>query len=132
VNPLRVRRAVAALLAGAGLASLLGGAAVQEIPWADSLRMARRFWAAGPRGRLLNAPGFARDAGFASTALRLAAEWPIETDAVLAVGPAVPPELRERLRREAAYLLAPRRVLLEPGEGAEVSLRRAPTGGSGR
>lgn len=123
--PLRVRRLLAVLLAGAGLAALLADAATQEIAWRDSARMAGRFWRAGPRGRLLNSPAFAREAAFANEALRAAAAWPLDADAVLAVGPLVPPETRERLRRQAAYLLAPRRVLLARGTGADVALRRA-------
>jgi len=125
VIPIRARRLIAVLLVGAGLAALIADAATQEISWADSVAMARRFWRAGPRGRLLNAPGFARDAAFANDALRAAAAWPADADAVLTVGPLVPPETRERLRRQAAYLLAPRRVLLARGEGSEVALRRA-------
>jgi hypothetical protein len=95
---------------------------------ADSFVMAGRFWRAGPRGRLLNAPGLARDALFAADALRAAAAWPADVDAVLAIGPLVPPDVRERLRRRAAYVLAPRRVFLEPGGGAEVTLGRSPSG----
>lgn len=123
--PLRARRLLAALLAGAGVAALLLGASRRDLPAADSLALAGRFWRAGPRGRLLNAPGIARDAAFAADALRAAAAWPADADAVLAVGPLVPPDVRERLRRKAAYLLAPRRVFVRPGEGSEVLLSRA-------
>lgn len=126
--PIRPRRLLAALLAGAGFVALLANAAAQEIPLADSLAMAGRFWSAGPRGRLLNAPGIARDAPFAADALRAAAAWPLHADAVLSVGPLVPPDVRERLRRRAAYLLAPRRVHLRPGTGAEVLLLRKEPG----
>jgi len=125
VIPIRARRLLAVLLVGAGLAALIADAATQEIPWADSVAMATRFWRAGPRGRLLNAPGFARDAAFANDALRASIAWPADADAVLTVGPLVPAETRERLRRQAAYILAPRRVLLARGEGSEVALRRA-------
>ena len=90
--------------------------------------MAARFWRAGPRGRLLNAPGIARDAAFAADALRAAATWPLQADAVLSVGPLVAPEARERLRRKAAYLLAPRHVSIGPGIGTEVTLVRGPAG----
>jgi hypothetical protein len=128
VIPLRPRRLLAALLAGAGLAALLANAATQEIPLADSVTMAGRFWNAGPRGRLLNSPGIARDAAFAADALRAAATWPLHEDAVLSVGPLVPPDVRERLRRRAAYLLAPRRVHLRAGTGAEVLLLRKKRG----
>ena len=123
--PLRARRLLTALLAGAGVAALLLGASRRDLPAADSLALAGRFWRAGPRGRLLNAPGIARDAAFAADALRAAAAWPADADAVLAVGPLVPPDVRERLRRKAAYLLAPRRVFVRPGEGSEVLLSRA-------
>lgn len=127
--PLRARRFLAAVLAGTGLAALLAGAATQDFPLAESLAIAGRFWRAGPRGRLLNSPAFARDAAFAFDALQGAATWPVEEDAVLTVGPLVPHEIGERLRRKAAYLLAPRRVRVEPGTGAELSLARAPAGG---
>ena len=126
--PLRARRLLVAVLAGAGLLALLADAVTQDLSFADSLAMAGRFWRAGPRGRLLNAPGFARDALFAADALRAAAAWPVDVDAVLAVGPLVPVDVRERLRRKAAYVLAPRRVLLEPGSGNEVTLVRRPAG----
>ena len=129
---IRARRLLAALLAGAGLLALLADAATPDLAWADSLAMARRFWGAGPRGRLLNAPGIARDAPFAADALRAASAWPLEADAVLSVGPLVPPDVRERLRRRAAYVLAPRRVHLAPGQGAEVALDREPAGGPAR
>jgi hypothetical protein len=132
VIPRSARRLLAALLAGAGLLALLADAATQDLPAADSLAMAGRFWRAGPRGRLLNAPGLARDALFAADAVRAAAAWPADADAVLAIGPLVPPEVRERLRRRAAYVLAPRRVLLEPGSGSEVTLVRAPAGAGQR
>jgi hypothetical protein len=128
VIPIHARRLLAALLAGAGLAALLADAATQEIPLGDSVAMAGRFWNAGPRGRLLNSPGLARDAPFAADALRAAAAWPLRADAVLSVGPLVPPEVRERLRRRAAYLLAPRRVHLAPGTGSEVRLLRKEPG----
>ncbi|HMM35056.1 MAG TPA: hypothetical protein PKA62_10030 [Thermoanaerobaculia bacterium] len=94
--------------------------------------MAKRFWGAGPRGRLLNAPGIARDAGFSATALRAAEAWPARVDVRLSVGPLVPADVRERLRRKAAYLLAPRRVVLVEGDGAEVSLTPAPAGSAAR
>lgn len=122
--PPRARRLLAVLLVAAGFVALVVGAATQEIPLSDSVGMAGRFWRAGPRGRLLNSPGFARDAPFASDALRAAATWPVDSEAVLSVGPLVPPDVRERLRRRAAYLLAPRRVHLEAGNGAEVRLLR--------
>ena len=123
--PLRARRLLAALLAGAGVLALFRGASKRDIPAADSIAMAGRFWRAGPRGRLLNAPGIARDAAFAADALRASAAWPVEADAVLSVGPLVPDEARERLRRKAAYVLAPRRVFLRVGEGSRVVLSRA-------
>lgn len=122
--PLRARRLFASLLSAAGLSALLLGAASPDLPLADSIDMARRFWRAGPRGRLLNAPGIARDAAFAADALRAAAAWPAGEDVVLSAGPDVPPELRERLRRKAAYLLAPRRVRVEPGSGPGLCLTR--------
>lgn len=130
--PRSARRILAALLAGAGLLALLADAVTQDLPAADSLAMVGRFWRAGPRGRLLNAPGLARDALFAADAVRAAAAWPADADAVLAIGPLVPPDVRERLRRRAAYVLAPRRVLLEPGSGSEVTLVRAPAGAGQR
>jgi len=129
LSPSRARRLAAALLAGAGLCALLAGAARQGPPLPDSFAMAGRYWRAGPRGRLLNAPGFARDAEFAAAAQRAAAVWPPEADALLSVGPLVPPQVRERLRRKAAYVLAPRRVRLVAGAAAEIRLLRAPDGG---
>ena len=130
--PLRARRLLAAVLAGAGLLALLAGALTQDLPFVDSLAMSGRFWRAGPRGRLLNAPGLARDALFAADALRAATAWPLEADAVLAVGPLVPADVRERLRRKAAYVLAPRRVVLVSGFGSEVTLARRPAGAEPR
>ena len=101
--PLRARRLLAAALAGAGLLALLADALTQDLPFGDSLAMSGRFWRAGPRGRLLNAPGIARDARFAADALRAAAAWPLEADAVLAIRPSTtrraradPPQRRLR------------------------------------
>jgi hypothetical protein len=125
VIPLRARRLVAALLAGTGAVALAVGALRQDLPLSDSLVMAGRFWRAGPRGRLLNAPGIARDAPFAAEALRAAATWPLDEDVIFSAGRDIPPEQRERLRRKAAYLLAPRRVRLEQGDGSELRLRPA-------
>lgn len=130
--PLRARRILAALLAGAGLAALLAGAAAQDLPFGDSVRMAGRFWRAGPRGRLLNAPGFARDAAFVADALSGATAWPPGDDVLLFVGPALQPRERERLRRKAAYVLAPRRVRVVAGTGGEARLSRAGTGDGSR
>ena len=127
--PPRTRRLAATLLAGAGFCALLVGAARQEPSLSDSVAMAERYWRAGPRGRLLNAPGLARDAEFAAAVQRAAAPWPPEADALLSVGPLVPPLVRERLRRTAAYVLAPRRVRLVAGAADEVRLSRAPGGG---
>ncbi|MHB8800208.1 MAG: hypothetical protein ACYDBY_17305 [Thermoanaerobaculia bacterium] len=90
--------------------------------------MAKRFWGAGPRGRLLNAPGLGRDPAFSAKALRAAEAWPASVDARLSVGPLVPADVRERLRRKAAYLLAPRRVVVVAGDGAEISLAPVPAG----
>lgn len=123
--PLQARRLLTAMLAGMGLLALLAGAVTQDLPLSASLDMAGRFWRAGPRGRLLNSPGLARDAVFAADAIRAAAAWPLDADAVLSVGPLVPPNVRERLRRSVSYVLAPRRVLLAPGRGAEVTLERS-------
>ena len=130
--PLRARRLLAALLAGAGLVALLAASLRHDLSVADSLLMAGRFWRAGPRGRLLNAPGLARNAGFVAEAVRVASTLSPEEDALLSVGPLVPAGVREQLRRKAAYVMAPHRVVLETGFGAEVTLRRAPPGASAR
>ncbi|HPA51294.1 MAG TPA: hypothetical protein PLP50_06800 [Thermoanaerobaculia bacterium] len=132
VHALRARRAVAALLVGTGLLTLSAGAVRHDLSWPDSLRMARRFWRAGPRGRLLNAPGIARDAGFAAEVIRADAIWPRDEDVVLTVGRELAPERRERVRRTTAYLLAPRRVLLEVGQGTELHLRPVSAKGPAR
>ena len=128
--PLRARRLVAMLLSVAGISALVLGAALPDLPLSDSIGMARRFWRAGPRGRLLNAPGIARDAAFAADALRAAASWPAYEDVLLFAGPDVPPELREWLRRKAAYVLAPRRVRVEPSGAPGIRLTRARREGS--
>ena len=128
----RARRAAAALLVGTGLLTLAAGAVRHDLSWPDSLSMARRFWGTGPRGRLLNAPGIARDAGFAAEVIRADAAWPREEDVVLSVGRELSPDHRERLRRKAAYLLAPRRVLLELGDGTELKLRLVSAGEAGK
>lgn len=132
MTPLRVRRLASALLAGAGVVALAVDAVRQDLPLPDSLVMAGRFWRAGPTGRLLNAPGIARDAPFAAEALRAAASWPLDEDVVLSAGRGIPPERLERLRRKAAYILAPRRVRLEPCAGSDLRLRREGTGGPGQ
>lgn len=111
----RPRRTLALLLLGLASAVLAAGALRPDLPFAESLVMARRFWSAGPTTRLLNAPYFARDPEVAREALALARRLPLDVDVALVVAAATPPEPAERMRRQAAYLLAPRRVHLVRG-----------------
>ena len=123
---------MAALLAGGALAFLAAGALAPDLPFRDSMALAARFWGANRTTRLLNAPGFAREAAFARHVLDLDAAWPLDADAVLLVGPDVGRERAHSLLRKAAYLLAPRRVTLREGEERGVRLLRAPGRETGR
>ncbi len=124
--PPRLRPVVAALLAGGALAFLAAGALAPDLPFRDSMALAARFWGANRTTRLLNAPGFAREAAFARHVLDLDAAWPLASDAVLVAGPDVSRERADALLRKAAYLLAPRRVALCRGQEEGVRLLRAP------
>ena len=124
----RLRPVLAALVAGGGLAFLAAGALAPDLPFGKSLALASRFWRANRTTRLLNAPGFARDAAFARHVLEVDAALPLDADAILSVGPDVTPKRAESLRRTAAYLLAPRRVVLTRSERPGVGLGRMPAG----
>ncbi len=129
---LRPRQVLAGALLAAGLAALAAGALSPDLPFGDSVRMARRFWQAGPRSRLLNAPFFAREAGFVASALDASRRLPRGTDVALVLDPSVPPATAEELRRRAAYVLAPRRVRLEPGKPGDRLLVPMPSGANAR
>ncbi len=91
-----------------------------------SISLAGKFWRAGYRSRLLNAPFFRGDAEFAAAVLTADARWPLDVDAVLTLPPSVPADEAERRRRAAGLVLAPRRVVLERAEIPEARFRLRP------
>jgi hypothetical protein len=122
--PARARRLLAAGLVAAGLLALLVRAQ-PDVPLAASVSLAGKFWRAGYRSRLLNAPCFRGDTEFAAAVVTADSRWPLSVDVVLTCPPAVPAEEAERRRRAAGLVLSPRRVVLERAEipGGSFGLR---------
>jgi hypothetical protein len=124
--PPSVRRFAAAALAAAALAVLAARGLVFDVPPRISLASAGRFWRASGASRLLNAPFFRRDAGFAGAVIALDRSAPLDADVSLVLSPALPDAEAEGKRRAAALVLAPRRVLLARGETGTAVFRLKP------
>ncbi len=120
--PVRARRLVGAGLAACGLLALLARA-LPDVPLAVSFSAAGKFWRAGYRSRLLNAPFFRGDTEFAAAVVTADARWPLDVDVVLTLPPEAPAEAAEKRRRAAGLILAPRRVLLERAEVPDARFR---------
>jgi hypothetical protein len=123
----RARRLLAAGLGICGLFALLARAQ-PDVPLALSFSVAEKFWRAGYRSRLVNAPFFRGDVEFAAAVVAGDARWPLDVDVVLTLPPGLPAEDAEKCRRAAGLVLAPRRVLLERVElpGARFRFRARP------
>ena len=124
----RARRLLAAGLAACGLLALLGRAQ-PDVPLALSFSVAGKFWRAGERSRLVNAPFFRGDAEFAAAVVAADARWPLGVDVVLTLPPTVPGDEAEKYRRAAGLVLSPRRVLLERAEIPDARFRLRPLPG---
>jgi len=120
-----VRRLLALLLAAAGITALGSAALRLEAPLATSLSVARKFWRASPRARVLNSRLFRRDVELGSALIAADRSWPLGWDADLVLPPDTDPQTSLDMRRAAAFLLAPRRVFVsrEPLEGPSFALR---------
>lgn len=123
--PERARRLLAAGLAVAGLLALIGRAQ-PDVPLGLSFSVAEKFWRAGERSRLLNAPFFRGDAEFAAAIVSADARWPLGVDVVLTLPPSVPAGEAENRRRAAGLVLAPRCVVLERAEVPDARFRLRP------
>jgi hypothetical protein len=123
--PGRARRLLAGGLAAAGLLTLLVRAQ-PELPLSLSFSVAGKFWRAGYRSRLLNAPFFRGDAEFAAEVLTADTRWPLDVDVVLTLPPQMPAVETENRRRAAGLVLAPRRVVLERAEIPDARFRLRP------
>ncbi len=121
----KARKALAAGLAAAGLLALLVRAR-PDVPLAVSSSLAGKFWRAGFRSRLLNAPSFRGDAEFAAAVGAADARWPLGVDAVLTFPPPLADDEAEKCRRAAGLVLAPRRVVLERAEIPDGRFRLRP------
>lgn len=121
----RARHGAIVVIFGAGFVSLLARSVSETAPLAEKWRRVRFFSKAGHEARILNSPYFAQDPAFARTLLRLDAAWPVERDVELLVSKAIQKDAAEDLRRRAAYLLAPRRIIPIPTEETGVVLRLA-------
>ncbi len=121
----RARKLLAAGLAAAGLLALLLRAQ-PDAPLSVSFSLAGKFWRAGYRSRLLNAPYFRGDTEFAVTVAAADARWPLGVDVLLTLPPAVSDDGAETRRRVAGLVLAPRRVVLERAEIPDARFRFRP------
>ena len=119
------RKLLAAGLAAAGLLALLARAQ-PDVPLAVSFSLAGKFWRAGFRSRLLNAPSFRGDAEFAAAVIAADARWPLGVDAILTLPPPLAADEAEKVRRAAGLVLAPRRVVLERAETPDGRFRLRP------
>ncbi|HEX5856374.1 MAG TPA: hypothetical protein VFZ57_12205 [Thermoanaerobaculia bacterium] len=113
------RRAVALVVALAGLVLLAMRAVESVAPVDTSLSVARKFWRAGTPTRLLNSRLFRRDPELGAALLSRDRFLPLDVDIVLTVPPLLPDGPAEEMRRKAAFVLAPRRVTLARGETGE-------------
>ncbi len=108
----RARSAAAWALAASAFAVLAVRAARETRPFGASIELAGKFWKANAATRMYNSPLVREDREFGERLWKLDREWPPDRDVVLAVPESAPEAVREARRRMAAYLLAPRRVLV--------------------
>lgn len=110
------RRAAALLVAVAALALLAARAVESVAPLGISLSVAKKFWRAGTRTRLLNSRLFRHEPELGAALVSHDRFLPLDVDVVLTVPPALAAGPAEEMRRKAAFVLAPRRVTLARGE----------------
>lgn len=114
-----IRRVLALGLAGAGLTALVLRLLPLDAPIAASWELGKKFREGNATTRLLNGPIFRGDHDLANALTKANAEWARSWDVTLAVDPGFSAEGREALRRRAAYLAAPRRVVVVAGTPGE-------------
>jgi hypothetical protein len=121
-----LRRAAALFVAFAALAVLAFRAVESVAPVGASISVARKFWVAGGPTRLLNSRLFRRDPELGAALLSRDRFLPLDADVVLTVPPSLPDGAAEEMRRKAAFVLAPRRVMLAHGETGREGFALAP------
>lgn len=127
-----LRRVLALGLAGAGLVALVLRLLPLDAPVTASWELGRKFAEGNAATRLLNAPIFRGDHDLAEALTKAGAEWPPDWDVTLALDPLLSAAERETVRRRAAYLAAPRRVVVvlgTPGERFRVEMWKPVSGG---
>ena len=125
-----VRRAAAAVVASAALLVLAVRAWQDVAPLPVSLAVMRKFWRASTPTRLLNSRLFRNDPELGGALLGRDRFLPVGADVVLTVPPDLPDARAEEMRRKAAFVLAPRRVVLARGAAGPggFTLAAAPAG----
>lgn len=106
------RREVALVLAASAIVTLLLPALRFDAPAGASWDLARKFWRGGLATRTLNSPLFAAHRDLAVAAYALNGKLPIESDVALVVSEGLPAHDTQEMRYRAAFLLAPRRVVV--------------------
>ena len=124
------RRVLAALLVTVGLAALATSAFRLDAPGGVSVSLARKFWRASPRARVLNSRLFQSDVELGAALVAADRAWPLVWDADLVLPEDLAEALAEEKRRKAAFVLAPRRVFVRrdslAGERFSLVPRRPP------
>jgi hypothetical protein len=120
-----VRRTAAASLVSTALLFLGWRAWESVAPLPASLSVMRKFWRADSQTRLLNSRLFRRDPELGAALVSRDRFLPLDADVVLTVPPGLPDGPAEEMRRKAAFVLAPRRVILARGETGEGSFALA-------
>ncbi len=95
-----------------------------DLPLSVSLSRAWKFWHADAREIRLDSDLFQGDRAFGQLVLQADQEWPLDRDLTLCLHPGFKAGGAEEKRREAAYVLAPRRVTVgrDCAEGAPFRL----------
>lgn len=125
-------RAAVLFLLATGLGTLLLSDVRSLPPLRPALAVARKFWSANTPTRLANTPPFRARPSFTRRLFEADAAIPLSLDVVLAAGPDVAPAEAEESRRLAAYVLAPRRVLVSASPAPGLAFSAAAAGGPPR
>ncbi len=106
------RREVALVLAASAIVTLLLPALRLDAPAGGSWELARKFWRGGLATRTLNSPLFSAHRELAVAAYALHGKLSLTSDAALVVSEELPARDVQEMRYRAAFLLAPRRVVV--------------------
>ncbi len=125
-----LRGGAAAFLAFAAFFALAWRAWDSVAPLPVSFSVMAKFWRAGSTTRLLNTQLFRREPEFGAALVKQSSFLPLESDVVLTVPAGLPDGKAEEMRRKAAFVLAPRRVVLRRAETGRdgFSIARSPVG----